>query len=140
MNSDNQKSKIKDLSRNIDVKTAGILWFTDAKLDYKSPGFYELNYLLNGALNKNFAIENNEHKSNFYLGDNFGSPFFVGHLIVETKNDFNDLDNQLKLAKPFLNERNHIYLFNKSKNSANYNILKELTAKYPSLIFEHLNI
>jgi hypothetical protein len=41
---------IKHLSQNITPDTSGIIWLTDDPLDYKTPGVYEFNYLLDGML------------------------------------------------------------------------------------------
>ena len=60
---------IEHLSKHISSETSGILWLTDTVLDYKTPGVYEFNYLLDGILlkritqNKDLEVENK--KSNF---------------------------------------------------------------------------
>ena len=65
---------------------------------------------------------------------------FVMLHIINDKNDIHNLDNTINLAKPFIQENTQVYILNRSKNTANINILKELTKKYPNISFSHLNI
>ena len=134
-------NSITHLSQFITPQTCGIIWFTDDDLGYNSPGVYELNYLLDGLLVK--AIEENAQKkevSNFFLGENFGVPFFVGHVVVKTKQDVDSIHNHFKLAESFIPDRATIYILNRSKNTANLNVQKVLTETYKHLEFKHLNI
>lgn len=132
---------IKHLSQNITANTAGILWLTDEQLDFKTPGIYEFNYLLNGVLIKSIEkIDLEKQSNNFFLGENFGNPLFVGHIVFKDKSDLNKLYDQLKISKDFIKEDSLIYIFNKSKNTANMNILKILNEKYKTIKFEILNI
>lgn len=135
---------IEHLSQHITPNTSGIIWLTDESLDYKSPGVYEFNYLLDGMLIKsisqNSELKKEELKSNFFLGDNFGTPLFIGHTVVENKDDIKIMHNHFKVASSFIQKNTTIYIFNRSKNTANFNILKELTNKYKEYKFENLNI
>lgn len=134
-------NSISILSQHITPTTAGIFWFTDTPLDYKSSGVYEFNYLLDGLVVK--ALEENverNNKSNYFLGENFGNPFFIGHVVVENKSDFHTVYSHYQVAQSFIQENSTIYIYNKSKNTANINILKELKAKYPLVEFKNLNI
>lgn len=132
---------ITHLSDHITPQTAGIVWLTDEPLNYDSPGVYEFNYLLDGLLVK--ALDENESKaknSNFFLGENFGSPLFIGHLVVKNKSDIDTLDDHFKLANSFIQETSTIYIFNKSQNTANLNVLEKLTKKYQPIKFKNLFI
>lgn len=134
---------IKHLSQNITPNTSGILWLTDEDLDYKTPGVYEFNYLLDGILIKSISNKTDEHKhrkSNFFLGENFGSPLFIGHVKFANKNDLELIYEHFKVAQSFLTENSTIYIYNRSKNTANVNILKELSKKLKQYNFENLNI
>ena len=129
------------LSHFITPQTCGIVWLTDESLDYESPGVYEFNYLLDGLLVK--AIEENAERSepsNFFLGENFGSPFFIGHVVVGNKNDLDVVQSHFKLAESFIQDNSIIYIFNRSKNTANINVLKELSKKHKNIEFKNLNI
>ena len=55
---------IKHLSQNITPDTSGIIWLTDDPLDYKTPGVYEFNYLLDGMLIKSITKNSNENHQN----------------------------------------------------------------------------
>jgi hypothetical protein len=134
--------EIEHLSQYINPETRGIIWLTDELLDFNSPGAYEINYLLNGILTKSLADVDHEdkHSNNFFLGENFGHAFFVAHAVINDKEDIKNLDDTLSLAKPFIQEKNQVYILNRSKNTANINILKDLTKKYPDVSFSHLNI
>lgn len=133
---------IDHLSTFITPDTAGIVWLTDEDLTYNTPGVYEINYLLDGMLIKTLSKKEDEHKNrpNFLIGDNFGSPFFVSHTIITNTNDLKTVEQHLKLAEPLIEERTTIYLLNRSKNTANYNVQKELAKKFKSYSFELLNI
>jgi hypothetical protein len=135
---------IKHLSQNITPDTSGIIWITDEDLDYKTPGVYEFNYLLDGMLiksiTKNSSQEQRSSKSNFFLGENFGTPLFIGHLKVKDKSDIQTMYDQMNIASPIIKEQSTIYIFNRSKNTANINILKELGKKYQNYTFKNLNI
>ena len=132
---------IKHLSNNITPHTAGILWLTDEELNYKTPGVFEFNYLLNGILIK--SLENQTQplqKNHFFLGDNFGKPLFIGHAVIKTKDDIKNIYEHIKISKDFINEDSQVYIFNKSQNTANLNVLKLLSEKYKNIMFENLNI
>lgn len=135
---------IKHLSKSITPKTAGILWLTDEGLNFKTPGVYEFNYLLNGVIIESLtkAKENNlpQESQNFFLSDNFESKFFIAHLVIDQKQDIKKMFELLKLAKSLLSNEPQILIFNRSKNTANVNVLKELSQKSPDIIFENLNI
>lgn len=134
--------EIEHLSQHINPETSGIIWLTDELLDFNSPGAYEINYLLNGILTKSLANVQHEdkHTNNFFLGENFGKPFFIAHAVINQKPDLENLDNTMTLAKPFIQENSQIYILNRSKNTANINVLKELNKKYKNISFSHLNI
>ena len=133
--------RIPDLSQFITPETSGIIWFTDEPLDYSSPGVYEFNYLLDGLLVRSLE-ENTErtNKSNFFLGESFGIPFFIGHTVIKEKKDFQSIYDHFKISESFIKENSTIYIYNKSQNTANINVLKELKNKFNSIEFKHLNI
>ena len=139
------KTVIDHLSHLVSPTTSGIIWLTDEDLNSKLPGVYELNYLMNGLLTKSIASKDHQSKSksksNFFLAENFGNPFFLGHSVIKSKEDFKNMHNHIGLAKPLFNETDiEIYIFNRSKNTANTNILKELSHRYRDIKFENLNI
>ena len=137
-------TEIEHLSKNISPNTAGIIWLTDSYLDFKSPGVYEFNYLLDGILLEQIALnkemDHNEKKVNFFLGNSFGSPLFVSHTVIESKDDLESMYKGLTTASPIIKEGAHIHIFNKSKNTANINVLKELSQRYKEYKFLNLNI
>ena len=128
------------LSQRIGPQTAGVLWLTDEALSYDSPGAYEINYLLDGIFVQSLAEKKTVDSSNFFLGESFGKPFFVGHTIIKDKADFKKVFKSLETAKPFIKNGCQIYILNKAKNTAHINVLKELKNKSPDVVFEHLNI
>lgn len=136
--------EIKHFSKFITPKTAGIIWLTDENIDFSSPGIYEFNYLLDGMLLKSLdnqkLKEEEKAQSNFFLGDNFGSPIFLAHIKLIDKKDLNLIKSHFEAAKSFLKDDATIFIFNKSKNSANLNVLKELSQKYKQYQFENLNL
>lgn len=135
------KSNIKFLSQNITSKTKGIIWLTDEDINYSSPGFYEFNYLLDGILLKSFEHHQDKtQKQNFFLGESFGSPLFIGHICYQDKSDLKTVENHFQLANSFLTENDLILVFNKSLNTAKVNILKDLSAKYSQFEFKLLNL
>jgi hypothetical protein len=137
------KTVIDHLSHLVSPTTSGIIWLTDDDLNSNLPGVYELNYLLNGLLTKSIAAKasQSESNSNFFLAENFGNPFFLGHSVVSSKADLLNMHKHIELAQPLFNDVNiEVYIFNRSKNTANINILKELTNKYKDIQFENLNI
>lgn len=132
---------IKHLSSSINDNTAGILWITDHQLDLSTPGVYEFNYLLNGVLIKSLnKINLEEQNNNFFLGESFGHPLFIGHTVFKDKKDLDQIYSHLKISDNFINDDSLIYIFNKSKNTANLNLLKVLSEKYKNIKFEILNI
>ncbi len=135
---------IEHLSKYITPQTSGIIWLTDNYLDFKSPGVYEFNYLLDGILIKsiNYHKEQTQaqRKSHFFLGENFGTPLFIGHSVISKKDDIKQMYHHFDVAKPFINKDATIYIFNRSQNTAKINILKELQTKYKNYTFENLNI
>ncbi len=138
------KFDIKHLSEHITPNTTGIIWLTDDFLSYDTPGVYEFNYLLNSMLVKTISQSQEDKskkvKSNFFLGDNFGKSFFIGHCVVHDKDDLKAVHNHFELASSFLEDGATIYIYNRSKNTANTNVLKELSKKYQNLEFKNLNI
>jgi len=135
-------SGIERLSQLVFPETSGIIWLTDTPLAFDSPGSYEMNYLLDGILVKSLAQQENrsDEANSFFLGENFGRPFFVGHAVIAEKKDFQKAKSLLETASPFLSEGSQVYILNKSKNTANINVLKELASSRPGVNFEHLNI
>lgn len=133
---------IKHLSKSITPNTTGILWLTDEPLSFKTTGVYEFNYLLNGILIESLSdsAQKNSPRQNFFLGENFDSKFFIGHLVISEKKDISSMYQLIKLADNLINEHSQIFIYNRSKNTANINILKELSQKYPAIVFENLNI
>ena len=135
---------IKHLSQYITPSTSGIIWITDEALDYKTPGVYEFNYLLDGMLIKTISqkneTESSSSKSDFFMGNNFGNPLFIAHIVVTKKDDITLMHNHLNIASSLIKKDSTVYVFNRSKNTANVNILKELSAKYKQYNFENLNI
>lgn len=133
---------IKHLSKSITPNTTGILWLTDEPLSFKTTGVYEFNYLLNGILIESLSesSDRNAPSQNFFLGENFESKLFIGHVVIKEKKDIQIMHQLIKLAESLIHERSQIFIFNRSKNTANVNILKELSQKYPAIIFENLNI
>lgn len=138
------RKSIEHLSKHISSDTSGILWLTDSTLNYDTPGVFEFNYLLDGILLKRIAqneeLPPEKRKSNFFLGQNFGEPIFISHVLVEHKNDLKMSFNHLETAIPLIKNNKTIQIFNRSKNTANINVLKEFTQKYKDLNFEILNI
>lgn len=141
------KTVIDHLSHLVSPTTSGIIWLTDDNLSTTLPGVYELNYLMNGLLTKSIAVKEQkaESNSNFFLADNFGNPFFLGHTVVSSRDDLKNMHKHIELAKPLFNNNQNenqieVYIFNRSKNTANVNILKELSHKYREIKFENLNI
>ena len=137
------KTVIDHLSHLVSPTTSGIIWLTDDALGSTLPGVYELNYLMNGLLTKSIAAKDEQIKSNsnFFLAENFGNPFFLGHSVVSSKEDLKNMHKHIELAKPLFNEVDvEVYIFNRSKNTAHVNILKELSHKYRDIKFENLNI
>lgn len=135
-------SGIEHLSQLINPNTCGILWLTDEPLGYDSPGAYEVNYLLDGILTKTLEQANDSQvsPSNFFLGENFGKPFFVGQNVIKDKKDFTKVFDTLNVASPFITEGAQVYILNKSKNTANLNVLKELKSKNKHIDFEILAV
>ena len=133
---------IKHLSKSITPNTTGILWLTDEPLSFKTPGVYEFNYLLNGILIESLSESANRDSptQSFFLGENFESKIFIGHLVIEEKKNIQNMFALVDLAENLIHEHSQIFIFNRSKNTANVNILKELSQKYPDIVFENLNI
>jgi len=136
------KGPIDHLSKLITPKTAGIIWLTDSPLKSTLTGVYEFNYLTNGLLTKSIQnTENEQKRSNYFLTESFGSPLFLSHQVIDKAEDLKSVYNQLDISKSIMSEeRNLIYLLNKSLNSKNINVLKELIKRYAHLNFEHLNL
>lgn len=135
------KLGIKHLSNNITAETVGIIWLTDEELSYNSPGVYEFNYLLNGTLIKALEkLDQSKQSVNYFLGENFGNPLFIGHAVIHNKDDIRNVYEHLKISTNFINENSQVYIYNRSQNTANLNVLKLLCEKYPNIIFENLNI
>ena len=135
--------EIEHLSHLVSPKTSGIIWLTDNYLGPGLVGIYELNYLLDGLLTKTLSskYEERKSKSNFFLADNFGNPFFVGHSVIENKDDLNNMFKHIELIGPlFEKDAIEIFIYNRSKNTANYNVLKELSKKFKHISFKNLNI
>lgn len=139
----NLKTGIEHLSHLVSPKTSGIIWLTDDYLGPNLVGIYELNYLLDGLLTKTLSTKHEEEpsKSNFFLAENFGNPFFVGHSVVNNKDDLKNMFKHIELGKPlFPNKQIEVFIYNRSKNTANYNVLKELSNKFKDIYFKNLNI
>lgn len=139
------KTVIDHLSHLVSPTTSGIIWLTDDTLNSNLAGVYELNYLMNGLLTKSIAAKDSQSKSssNFFLAENFGNPFFLGHSVISTKEDLKNMHKHIELARPLFNGNEdaiEVYIFNRSKNTANTNVLKELSHKYKDIKFENLNI
>jgi hypothetical protein len=135
---------IKHLSQNITPDTVGIIWLTDEHLAYNTPGVYEFNYLLNGVLIKSLTQSTEESQvsqdSNFFLSTSFGNPLFVGHVVVQSKDDIKKMYSHLEIASHLIKENSQVFIFNRSKNTANINIMKSLSEKFKELTFKNLNI
>jgi len=131
---------IQHFSNFISPETSGILWLTDEPLNYKSPGIYEFNYLLDGVVLQVLSEELKIHDSHFFLGKSFGKNFFLSHVQVKDKADLNKMYQHIETAIPVIEAKSKIHIYNKSKNTANINLLKELNKRYKENIFDNLNI
>lgn len=136
-------SLLVQLSNFISPHTAGILWLTDEPLNTKLNCVYEFNYLTNGLLTK--SIQNKESmtkpNANFFVTKSFGNPFFLSHSVISEKEDIKNIYNHIEMAKPLVSEKvNEVYIFNRSSNTRNFNILKELTKRYDTIDFKTLNL
>lgn len=137
------KTGIEHLSHLVSPKTSGVIWLTDDYLGPSLIGLYELNYLLNGLLTKTLSsnVEEQVSKSNFFLAENFGNPFFVGHSVITNKDDLKNMFKHIELSTPLFEQGNiEVFIYNRSKNTANYNVLKELSNKFKEINFKNLNI
>lgn len=137
------KTGIEHLSHLVSPKTSGIIWLTDDYLGPSLVGLYELNYLLNGLLTKTLSSKEDKQisKSNFFLAENFANPFFVGHSVITSKDDLKNMFKHIELSAPlFENGKIEVFIYNRSKKTANYNVLKELSNKFKDISFKNLNI
>lgn len=114
----------------------GIIWITKDKVNLSHPIVYDLNYLLDGLLVQTLKEEiSNEESNFFFLSENFGHPFFVGH-IIDSNNTIKTLHQHLEMMNPQLRENIEIYLLNQSGKYQN--LLKDLQKKYPQLTFKNI--
>ena len=79
-------------------------------------------------------------KSNFFLGENFGNPFFISHAVIENNNDVNIYKKHFKIARPLFRNEMEIFLLNRSKNTANIKVLKQIREANKNFKVEYLNI
>lgn len=130
------------LSEQVSPQVAGIIWLTDELLDYEIPGFYEVNYLLDGILLQTLrqSPEEDRNAQNLFIGKSFGHPFFVFHSVVDDANSFKRIVKEFNVTAPLLKEHKRVYILNRSKNTANIHVLKDFAKSYSTLEFEHLNI
>ncbi len=131
---------LEHFSNSIPVNTGGIIWLTDDPLNLSTPGLYEFNYLLDGMILKSIQYSQTPKNSHFFLGESFGEPIFIGHIQVGSKDDLKKLNEHLIIAKSTIKTKNTVFIFNKSKNTANINLLKEFRKLYPDYHFEILNL
>lgn len=135
-----QVKGLEHFSDSIPVNTGGIIWLTDEPLDLSSPGLYEFNYLLDGMILKSIQYADTLKNSHFFLGESFGEPIFIAHIQVQQKDDIKKLNEHLIMAKSIIKTKNTVFIFNKAKNTANINLLKEFRKQYPDYHFEILNL
>ena len=92
------------------------------------------------SISQELSHEKKPNRSIFFLGDSFGKPLFIGHVVVSKKEDMKIMHNHFKVAADFIEKHSTIYIFNRAQNTANVNLLKELAHKYKDYKFENLNI
>ena len=116
------KTGIEHLSHLVSPKTSGIIWLTDDFLGPSLVGLYELNYLLDGLLTKTLSSdqEKSESKSNFFLAENFGNPFFVGHSVISNKDDLKNLTFSKEITENDLAKKSFAEKFLNSIKSKMY--------------------
>lgn len=120
------------LIETIGPESAGILWVSQGDVDLTSPDMHQLNYLLNGLLGQTLKtdqtkVPNGQH---FFLGENFGTPFFVA-LINLQQCDFNKTSSMyLDMVKNLYPSSKKIYLYNQTNQNDLKNGIKYLTKNF----------
>ncbi len=115
---------LEHFAKAITAQTGGIVWLTDEELSINSPGVFEFNYLLDGVILKSLNQKNQNRNQHFFLGENFGKAIFIGHTVFKNKDDLKKINDHFNIASSMLLENSSIFIFNKSRNTANINILK----------------
>lgn len=88
-----------DLINEVTPLTRGIIWLSH-EVDVKNPHYKEIDYLLDGLLTANLALEGN-FSSRVIMSQNFTHPLYV-MVVHELKT--NELESYLSLFKDMVTE------------------------------------
>ncbi len=106
---------------------SGLVWISDSELETTTEYFEEINYLLDGLLIKDYKKSNKKIKTRFFLGKQYGKPFFVIYM-KENEYDLKEIESHLNLAFQ-LNETNLDVLLI-DKNQKMKNDITDLSKKF----------
>lgn len=120
--------------------TRGIIWATKEALELETAGVYEINYLLNGLLIQSLESGLSHPEKNLFLSQNFGSPFFIGHVTLKNQNQLDSLYNHLNIVKDQLSENSEILFLCESDDKEVTNLYENLTKKFSEFKFHLKNI
>jgi hypothetical protein len=90
----------------------GIIWITSENYQDESNTLFELNYLMDGIISRSCNF-NQTKKVNLYMGQQFGHPYFLSHIICKDLNDLNQMDDIFKFIHPEA-ERKRILVLNQT--------------------------
>lgn len=125
-----------NISNFISPNCCGIIWLTQDKVDISHPSVYELNYLLDGLLIKTLSEKTNDNDTNhFFLSENFGRPFFIGH-VVDSSSAVKSINDHVSMIIPLVTEKSEIYILNQT--AKHQSLVKDLQKKYPQLTFKKI--
>ncbi|MCB9059902.1 MAG: hypothetical protein H6622_00080 [Halobacteriovoraceae bacterium] len=125
-----------DLLKVIGPEAIGLIWITQDYLINVPEGLLQIDYLLDGQLidylnNKDKV--NRDYKKNLFIGEQFGNPFFLGHVREENNSVASDVFEILDVTKSFHLKDKIIFTYGLEKD-----ILNRCNQKYSDYTFKSI--
>ena len=124
------------IQSHLTPQTLGVLWLTNGQMAFENKPFVQLDYLFDGVLTKFLNDNEMANNSSFFIGNQFGKPFFLGQSDYNDEKFESSLAGFLTLMKPKAEERQKILVINHEKSAFPVGILK----KFSNFKFEHVTI
>jgi hypothetical protein len=128
------------ISQKVSFDTYGIIWLTDTPLELDTQGVYEVNYLFNGLLVQALENHSQKKKSNFFISQSFGHPFFLSHATSDIQNLNKVIVEHINLVSDSIKENSTVYFIDLTQSNKSNDLIQNLSKKYPKLVFDHLSL
>ena len=118
----------------IDHECVGIIWITPDSLNSKLTHYNEIDYLLDGPLER--ESKNHSNVPHLFSSMSFGHPFIVGHLVLGMKDFRQKIEDFLQIMAGIAVQSPKVFILTNDKTSLME--IEKLASKFPALAIKSL--